>query len=177
MQVHASHASSLLTDVCAHLPAFTCLPAFAQGTLRVYDLMVDGGNVVCEIQAHKGPLVGGAAGPGSACLVHRSACLVHRSGACCMTFMTPCLLRLPLWPAHCRCCSHMRHTPAQQRLQAHGSNSLQACNHSAVLIRCPGVLACHACTSADAVPRPCRRPAWHGTTTARCWRPPRSRAP
>jgi hypothetical protein len=28
--------------------------------LRVYDLMVDGGNVLCEIQAHKGPLVGGA---------------------------------------------------------------------------------------------------------------------
>lgn len=28
-----------------------------QGTVRVFDLMVDGGNVMCEIAAHKTPLV------------------------------------------------------------------------------------------------------------------------
>lgn len=39
----------------------TCLLALpasnTSGLLRVYDLLVDGGHVVCEIQAHKTPLV------------------------------------------------------------------------------------------------------------------------
>lgn len=57
-RIRHTHHLSLRADVAAPLPA--CLPALSQGMLRVYDLMVDGGNVLCEIQAHKGPLVGGA---------------------------------------------------------------------------------------------------------------------
>lgn len=38
-------------------PCLLALPANAQdGTLRIYDLLVEGGSVLCEINAHKAPL-------------------------------------------------------------------------------------------------------------------------
>lgn len=38
-------------------PCFLALPASStSGVLRVYDLLVDGGHVVCEVMAHKAPL-------------------------------------------------------------------------------------------------------------------------
>lgn len=38
-------------------PCLLALPASSTaGVLRVYDLLVDGGHVMCEVQAHKTPL-------------------------------------------------------------------------------------------------------------------------
>uniref|UniRef100_A0A383W1Z6 Anaphase-promoting complex subunit 4 WD40 domain-containing protein n=1 Tax=Tetradesmus obliquus TaxID=3088 RepID=A0A383W1Z6_TETOB len=42
---------------CSEPCCYLALPASAAaGVLRVYDLLVDGGHVVCEVQAHKAPL-------------------------------------------------------------------------------------------------------------------------